>query len=155
MVDPDAFGFIVTDIARMSRAMLERRIAAASLGVTPGEARTLLHIAAREGRRQTQIAERMGVEPMTACSYIDRLEKQGLVVRETDPDDRRAKKVRTTDTARQLIDAVVEQAARMREQTLDGLDPAERETLMAALRRARSNLARQLSTSLDDDKAGQ
>ena len=140
MIDSQTFGFMVADIARMSRALLERRIAAAGLGITPGEARALLYIAAQEGERQTRIAERMGIEPMTACTYIDRLEKQGLVARRPDPRDRRAKQVVTTEAAQDLVEAVTAETAAMREDILDGLPREERKTMLAALRHARVNL---------------
>ena len=140
MIDSETFGFMVTDIARMTRAMLEKRIASAGLGITPGEARALLHIAALEGARQSQIAERLGIEPMTACVYIDKLEKQGLVTRAPDPDDRRAKNVVATETAKILIDRILEQTAAIREQSFAGLAPAERDTMMEALKRVRANL---------------
>jgi len=140
LADPRTFGFLVSDVARMTRALLERRIASAGLGVTPGEARALLHIVALEGGRQTRIAERMGVEPMTACAYIDKLEKRGLVVREADPDDRRAKQVRATAEAEPLIEALQAESAAMRADILDGLTPAERDAMMIALRHAHANL---------------
>lgn len=140
MIDSETFGFMVSDIARMTRTMLEKRIATAGLGITPGEARALLHIAALEGARQGRIAERLGVEPMTACGYIDKLEKQGLVTRVPDPDDRRAKNVMTTEAAEALIDGILEQTAAIREQSFAGLAPAERDTMMGALRQVRANL---------------
>ncbi|GAB4355273.1 MAG: MarR family transcriptional regulator [Oricola sp.] len=140
MVDSETFGFIVTDIARLTRTLLEKRIAAAGLAVTPGEARALLHIAALDGERQTRIAERLGVEPMTACAYIDRLEKLGLVERTADPDDRRAKQVSVTAAAHPLIEAISAETAATREDILSGLSAAEREAVMAALRHVRANL---------------
>lgn len=146
MADPTTFGFLVADVSRMTRVLLERRIAAAGLGVTPGEARALLHIAALDGERQMRVAERMGVEPMTACAYIDRLERLGLVVRETDPEDRRAKRVIATAVALPLIDSLRHEAAAMRAEILAGLGPAERDTMMAALRHAHANL-RELSSA--------
>ena len=140
MIDSETFGFMVSDIARMTRAMLEKRIATAGLGITPGEARALLYIAALEGERQGRIAERLGVEPMTACGYIDKLERQGLVTRVPDPDDRRAKNVITTGIAQDLIDRILEQTAALREQSLAGLGAEERDAVMAALQKVRRNL---------------
>lgn len=140
LVDSGTFGFMVADIARMSRALLEKRIETAGLGVTPGEARALLHIAAREGERQTQLAERMGIEPMTACGYIDRLEKRGLVTRTVDPSDRRAKQVSVTQAAGPLVDAIVAATAAMREDILAGLDADEREIMIAALGKVHTRL---------------
>ncbi|WP_244439793.1 hypothetical protein [Nitratireductor aquibiodomus] len=39
-VNPDSFGFLVADIHRLIRGTMDRAIADAGLGVTPGEART-------------------------------------------------------------------------------------------------------------------
>lgn len=144
-IDPDSFGFTIADIARMSRTLLEQRIASAGLGVTPGEARALLHIAAGKGERQTRIAERLGVEPMTACGFVDRLEKQDLVRRIPDPSDRRAKLVEATENATALIDALLVATAASREDALAGLSPEERETMMKALGRVRRNLQDRLA----------
>ena len=47
--DPDTFGFLVTDLSRLIRAEMDRRISDAGLGLTPGEGRTLVY-AARAGR---------------------------------------------------------------------------------------------------------
>ena len=63
--DPDALGFVLIDVARMLRSAFERRIATAGLGLTPGEARALVRISSLEGSRQLEIAQRMGIEPMT------------------------------------------------------------------------------------------
>lgn len=153
MIDSETFGFMVNDIARMSRALLERRIAAAGLGITPGEARALLYIAAQEGERQTRIAERMGIEPMTACGYIDRLEKQGLVARRADPQDRRAKQVVTTEAAGELIEAIAAETAAMREDILWGLSASDRETMLAGLRDTRANLRSLLAPQAEEADA--
>jgi MarR family transcriptional regulator, transcriptional regulator for hemolysin len=150
LIDTDTFGFAITDVARMTRSLLEKRIAAAGMGITPGEARALVHIAALDGARQNRIAERLGVEPMTACGYVDRLEQRGLVARFPDPDDRRAKNVMATDSARQLIDNILEIGTALREDALDGLSAAESEAMMAALRKVRRNLGNLLTVENED-----
>ena len=96
LVDPDSFGFLITDISRMIRAEMDRRVAQAELGITAGEARTLAHAARAGAVRQNVLAERMGIEAMTLSTYVDRLEARGLVTRTTDPTDRRAKRIELT-----------------------------------------------------------
>lgn len=140
VIDPQTFGFLVADISRMTRAILDKRIAPAGFGVTQGEARALIHIACEQGARQTRIAERLGVEPMTACRYIDRLEQLGYVERSVDPDDRRAKNVRTTDAAKRLIETTKDEFAAIREDALSCLEPDEREAMMRGLRKVAANL---------------
>ena len=120
--DPDSLGFLLNDTSRLMRQSFERRIANIGLQITPGEARALIYIAANEGARQSVIADRMGVEPMTVCGYIDRLEKCGLVGRQPDTADRRAKNVHTTEAAEAMITAIRAEAKIIVEQAQAGLD---------------------------------
>lgn len=138
--DPDSLGFLLNDTSRLMRQSFERRIAGIGLQITPGEARALIYVAANEGARQSAIADRMGVEPMTVCGYIDRLEKIGLVGRQPDPSDRRAKNLRTTEAADAMITAIRAEAKVLVEQVQAGLDPATRSLLVAALKQVRGNL---------------
>ena len=101
--DPDALGFVLIDVARLLRSAFERRIAIAGLGLTPGEARTLVRISTLEGSRQLDIAQRMGIEPMTLSTYLDRLQSLGYIERRPDPADRRAKLIFTTPSGSWLV----------------------------------------------------
>jgi DNA-binding MarR family transcriptional regulator len=143
--DPDSLGFMMTETARLLRGAFERRIAEAGLGITPAEARTLVYIAVGEGARQNVIAERMGVEPMTVCAYLDRLEKLSLIVRVPDPTDRRAKNVRTTDAADRIITSVQQQTSALFDQMQAGIDPETRTAFMDVLKTLRDNLRIALS----------
>ena len=138
--DPDALGFLLGETARLMRNSFERRIAGIGLQITTGEARTLIFVSANEGARQSVIAERMGVEPMTVCGYLDRLEKFGLISRQTDPLDRRAKNVRTTEAADATIATIRAEGRALAEQVQAGLDAENRALLSAALRTVRGNL---------------
>lgn len=59
-IDTDTLAFLVADCARLMRMAFEKRISSAGLGITAGEARTLVQIAAVNGSRQLDIAIRMG-----------------------------------------------------------------------------------------------
>ncbi len=139
--DPDSFGFVLTDVARMLRAELDRRIADAGLGLTPGEGRALSHAARAGEARQTVIAERMGVEAMTLSSYLDRLEQRGLIERVPDPADRRAKLVRLTGEAQDVLVAIGRISAGIRNDLLRAVDPAQWEQLNLSLRLLRDELS--------------
>jgi DNA-binding MarR family transcriptional regulator len=93
----DSLGFVIQDVARLLRGSFLARVAETELDLTVGEARALVYVSGGIGMRQTAIAERMGVEPMTFCGFVDKLEGRGLVERQPHPDDRRAKQVVPTD----------------------------------------------------------
>lgn len=105
-IDPESFGFLVNDVARLVRAEMDRRIAASGLGLTPGEARVLAYAARFEPVRQSVLAERAALEPMTVSTYLDGLEARGLIERQTDPADRRAKLVTLTAAAPAVLDGI-------------------------------------------------
>ncbi len=138
--DPDALGFVLIDVARMLRSAFERRIATAGLGLTPGEARTLVRIATLEGSRQLDIAQRMGIEPMTLSTYLDRLQSLGLIERRPDPADRRAKLIFTTPAADDLITNIRIEQIELMQHVTSGIGEADLEIMRGQLKRLRANL---------------
>lgn len=149
MKEPDTLGFLLVDTARLLRAEFEKRIASAGLDLTPGEARTLLNVGAREGGRQNAIAEKMGIEPMTLSGYLDRLETLKLVERVPDPADRRAKNVVLTDKADATLKAIRRQSDIMIDELQTGLDADERAALRQAMRVIKANFSKIASGQLE------
>lgn len=140
-LDPDSFGFLITDLSRLIRAEMDRRVAEAGLGLTPAEARTLAHAARAGAIRQNALAERMGVEPMTLSAFVDRLEGAGLLRRSVDPADRRARLVELTPAGELLLPRVRAIGAALWAEAARSVEPAAWEQTMAALKAARRNLS--------------
>ena len=140
--DDAPLGCLVNDVARLLRTDFAARVSDAGLGLTGGEARALMHAVAAEGARQTEIAERMGVEPMTLCGYVDRLEGRGLVERRPHPEDRRAKRIVPTDEAGDTLGAIMPLAHEVMDDALAGLPEED----VAALRRALEHMRARLTS---------
>ncbi len=135
-------GFLIVDVARLMRLSFDRALAVAGVGgLTPGEARALAHVDRCGAVRQTLLAQRMAIEPMTLVGYLDRLEAQGLVAREPDPTDRRAKIVRLTPGAEPVLARILEVGREVRAVALAGMSEAEADQFLALLERAHRNLA--------------
>lgn len=133
-------GFLAADISRLMRTEFDRRVAA--LGVTRAQWMVLSRLARRPGCTQTELAEMMEVERATAGRLLDRLEDNGLVRREADPEDRRVRRVFPTERAtqeqqrmRRVADAIVDEA-------LADLAPAERDALIGLMSAVRAQLSR-------------
>lgn len=154
-IDPESFGFLVTDLARLIRAEMDRRIGEANLGLTPGEVRTLVHAARAGAVRQNVLADRMGIEAMTVTGYLDRLEGRGLVERRADPTDRRAKLVHLTAAANELLENVLPISAGIRADASDGIDPADWTRFLATLKQVRANLAASKAEAAPSSKSDQ
>ncbi|MGK9053247.1 MarR family winged helix-turn-helix transcriptional regulator [Neorhizobium sp. CSC1952] len=136
----DTLGFLIVDSARLLRTAFERRIAQAGLGLTPGEARALLNIAAVDGSRQLDIAARMGVEPMTLCAYLDKLQSLGLIERQQCSLDRRAKRITLTETSEEMIASVRKELNVILVQATEGLSEENNRALRETLAAFNTNL---------------
>lgn len=143
--DPNSLGFVLADAARLMRMAVEKVIGDAGFGVTPAEARTLVHISVLEAPNQSIIAERMGIEPMTLSGHLDRLEAQGFVRRETDPADRRAKIVSLTDEGAELVATVRPVTRRLFTEVTAELGDGGEERLRQALIAMRKALQERLA----------
>ena len=150
-LETDTIGMLLTDVSRLLRGAFDRRIITSALGVTPGEARALIQVAATEGIKQAEIAIKMGIEPMTLSTYLDRLEGLSLVERVPDPCDRRAKNVVVTDKADTLLLDIRKEVRDLMDQVTLGLDAEGLEALRASLKGLRENL-HQLDRCASSDK---
>jgi DNA-binding MarR family transcriptional regulator len=139
-LETDTIGMLLTDVSRLLRGAFDRCISASGLGVTPGEARALIQVAATEGIKQADIAVKMGIEPMTLSTYLDRLQGLGLVERVPDPCDRRAKNVVVTEKADPLLTNIRKEVRDLMDQVTAGLDTEGREALRESLKGLRENL---------------
>lgn len=143
MYEKPTLGFALVDAARLFRVRMDRAFDDAGLGLTAGEARTLAYVNIHPGLRQMALAEKMNVEPMTLVGFLDRLEAAGLVTREADPTDRRAKIVTLTDAATPHLAGIRTAGLRVRAEATCGFSEEERSLLRDLLLRMRENLARE------------
>jgi DNA-binding MarR family transcriptional regulator len=72
----------------------------APLGLEPRQFGMLTRLAANEGTSQQAIGELIGLNPTRMVFLVDELEKQGLVERRRNPDDRRSYALYLTDQGR-------------------------------------------------------
>lgn len=85
-------------------------------GMTIGDYDVLIHLAEepRAGMRMCELAEAVVLSPSGISRRVDRLERDGLVIRERDTGDARNVKARLTDSGRKLF-------RRLRATHLDGV----------------------------------
>ena len=125
---------------RMMRRFYDR--GASALGVTSAQWRMLLRLAREPGLKQVELAERLDVEPITACRIVDRLEDAGLVERHRDPDDRWAWRLMLTKKATPILEKLRILAEEMSAEAFSGLSPDEIENMRTALGKVRENVSR-------------
>ena len=135
---PSQLGFLTADVMRLLRADFAAR--ASDMPLTPALHRLLFNVDRRPGCRQVELAEWLEVTPVTVGRMIDRLEKQGLVRRESEPGDRRVFRVYTTTGAGPLLTQINAKAEQTRERAFRGMSAAQRRQLLEGLAVLRDNL---------------
>ncbi|GAB92597.1 MarR family winged helix-turn-helix transcriptional regulator [Gordonia rhizosphera] len=88
-----------------------------------------------EGITQRRLAADVGLDPSQIVALVDDLEGRGLVVRNTDPEDRRNKLIVATDAGLELCSQARKITDAAAAQHLVGSDDSEIDTLRAVLSR--------------------
>lgn len=142
-VDPDSFGFLLADVARLMRRSFRASMATEPLcpALTPAQSRVLTWIWRHEGSHQRALADLLDIQPMTLARLVDQLAAHGLVERRADPADRRAWRLHVTPLASPRLRAIRRIGTARRKTALRGFTPDEAEQFVTLLRRVRTNLA--------------
>lgn len=140
ILDPETnAGFLIHDVSRMMRAWFDER--AQALGLTRAQWRVLVHLAAREGVNQRELAAILELDTVTLGRHIDRLERDGWLERRPDPDDRRAWRLHTLPAARPMLDEMETLADKTMAKALDGISAEDRVLFLDILHRVKDNMA--------------
>lgn len=94
-----------------------------------------------EGLSQSQLSSMMLVNRANVTGLVDRLEQAKLVMRTTDPSDRRSNLVRLTQRGRRLLEKVEPAYGREVARIMEVLTAAEQRRLIGLLERVRANIA--------------
>jgi len=129
-------GMAHTALARhLGRLMKE-----AKLPITPDQFRVLTHLWTQDGRSQQELATLSGRDRANVTRVIDILEREGIVERKDDPDDRRVFNIYLTKKGKQIEEATAQCAQQAIKDALKSFTKEETETLMNLLIRIQDNL---------------
>ena len=103
----NSIGFIVNRTARVFVKALDSELRK-SVGVTFGQWKVAVMLSMQDGITQKEIANKLGLEAATLIPIIDKLEKEGLVVRQVDQADRRNNRIYRTEKMHDLWDQMIE-----------------------------------------------
>lgn len=110
-----------------------------------GQEMLLLQLWAADGITQSQLVERLMVEPPTVTKMLQRMEAEGMVERRADPDDARLSRVFLTERGRSLEQVVAAAWQEVEAQATGGMSLEERLLLRRLLLQMRQNLCRHSS----------
>lgn len=134
----ESLGYQVNHLARLLEHRMRERIA--PLGVVPGQFAQLLALYETDGLTQAELCARVQIEQPTMANTLTRMERDGLITREPDPDDRRRSRVRLTPHARQIEPELIAAARTINARATRGLSDEERDAFLESLAVVIANL---------------
>ena len=135
-------GYVIEDqIGHLLRRAHQRATAIflAELGerfeITPTQYAALVKLHDLGDISQNRLGRLTAMDPATIQGVIKRLEERRLIERSGDPADKRRTALRLSPAGEKLVVAMIPNGVKVSEVTLAPLDAAERERLLALLRR--------------------
>lgn len=138
-LDPyESLGFHCALTLRAFVSSVEGRLK--GTGVSRAQFLALAHLTALGPLTQSELVDRLSITAATGVRLVDRMVRDGWVVRQTDPKDGRVKRVVPTEQAVAVWEKVSQTGREVLDQAYRGIHPSEIETVKRVLERIRKNL---------------
>ncbi|MCL6478997.1 MAG: MarR family transcriptional regulator [Peptococcaceae bacterium] len=101
----------------------------AQYGITIAQSFIIFSLLENNGQNIKNLADRLNLDSSAITGLVDRLEKENLVERQVDPEDRRAFRVLLTEKGKGLAEKIFPVAEEFNEKLKTGLTKEEQEAL--------------------------
>jgi len=135
-----SIGFLIDDTARLFRRAFNAKTR--EHGITALQFRLMKYLGGQHAARQSDLAHRLEVEPISVSRMISRLVDADLAERLPDPADKRAKRIGLTPAAHRLLDSVAHIGEEIGAEATEGLTPEQCDDLRRLISKVRANLSR-------------
>lgn len=108
--------------------------------LSPGQPKVLRYIQSHENCKLKDIAKECDVECATVSKMLDNLEEKGMIIRNINPQNKRAYQVNLTDKGRRALQKWEEHCMEVEQISLQGFTPEEKEQFQNYLSRMYTNL---------------
>jgi DNA-binding MarR family transcriptional regulator len=132
-------GYLLVQVAKDHRGLVGA--AFRELGLRVGQDMLLSQLWREDGLTQSELVERLGVEPATVSKVLSRMEGTGVVARKRDPEDARSSRVYLTERGRSLQGPTFRAWEEIEYRMLEGFSPEDLILLRRLLARTRENLS--------------
>lgn len=109
-------------------------------GVSPAQIQALAHLVASGPLSQSELVDRLSITPASGVRLVDRMVRDGWVIRQPDPEDGRVKHVVPTKRTIKFWQEISRTGWDMLEQAYQGIKPDDIEMVKRVLGRVRQNL---------------
>ncbi|MCG8502709.1 MAG: MarR family transcriptional regulator [Firmicutes bacterium] len=106
----DCVSYIATNAVKKVADAFNKKLMA--LGITRVQWTALFYLGKYKSISQFELAEKMNIKTSTMARLIDRMEREGYVIRAKEPADRRVTKLVLTDKGRDLREKLIPEGER-------------------------------------------
>lgn len=132
--------YLISRVSLSITAALKKEFASSGVEeVKPAYLCVLMSLWQEDGLNVTELSKKAGLEPSTMTGLLDRMERDELVERTTDPNDRRALRIHLTKVGRQVRDPVLNAVDRVISLVFTGIPQDDIRQTKDLLRRVLAN----------------
>ena len=124
----ESAGYLMNHIARQFAILLGKGLK--PLGIAPAQFPILLELWQKDGLSQQELVERADLKQATIANTLARMERDGLITREPNPDDARSRLIMLTGQARALQQQSTEIAQAINQKALSDLSADEQKLFL-------------------------
>jgi DNA-binding MarR family transcriptional regulator len=125
---------------RLLRVHLIQLLERAGADITPEQMFILFRLHEKEGRSQTELADKVLNDHPNVTRLLDALEKRQLIARTADPEDRRKALIFLTEEGKELMARLFPVAVEERRRLLHGITQQELDLFEDILKRIEQNI---------------
>jgi DNA-binding MarR family transcriptional regulator len=128
--------YLISRVSLSVTAALKKEFASSGAEqVKPAYLCVLMSLWQQDGLKVIELSKQAGLEPSTMTGLLDRMERDGLVVRSADLNDRRAQRIFLTDSGREVKSPVLDIVERTFDTVFENIAENELSLLKDILRR--------------------
>ncbi|MFB6349178.1 MarR family winged helix-turn-helix transcriptional regulator [Moraxella sp. ZJ142] len=124
-------GYLMNHIARQFAILLNDGLK--PLGISPAQFPILLTLWEQDGLSQQELVEIADLKQATIANTLSRMERDGLIVRQDNPNDARSRLIFLSDTAKALQTQATQIAQAINHEALSVLSPKEQTAFLAMM----------------------
>ncbi|WP_127114753.1 MarR family winged helix-turn-helix transcriptional regulator [Shimia sediminis] len=127
-------GYLINHLARLFAGALQEGIK--PLGLSTGVFPIMVHLWDQDGLTQKELVDRVGIEQATMAKTLARMERDNLILRRADKDDRRVRRAWLTQHGETLRDPALTVAVTQNALVLAGLSAEEQNQVVQLVSKA-------------------
>ncbi|MCA9813090.1 MAG: winged helix-turn-helix transcriptional regulator [Nitrosarchaeum sp.] len=134
-----SIGFIINNTTKMFQKIFDYELNK-NVGIGLAQSKVIYALSLQPGMTQRELADKVGIETPTLVVMIDKLEKEHLVKRQNDKQDRRIKRIFITTKADRLVDSMIQSALSIKKIAIKNIPENEVKHILENLNKISQNL---------------